>query len=171
MELVPYFEISLAPTGRATCKKSKLTIEKGQLRGSSYYVPNGRNHYESTHFILEALTKLKLKKIIEGAGDLQSIRGFSELSQPAQDAATRIINAIINDAPIPEDAASFREIPPPKPRKRKADPTTPEQSPKKRTVPNAPKKGNDALPRLMLPVPLGVLRLSTTFSPNWGYRA
>jgi len=116
-----YSELMLAPTNRAKCKRSKLGIEVGELKLVTFYTPKGRSHMESSGFKLTHVAPKTMERIVsESESGIESIRGLSDLPEPAKEVAKRIISCVLNKTPVTESDAAFR-LAPEKKRKRKPE--------------------------------------------------
>lgn len=112
-----YVEIVLAPTGRATCKKTKEKIDAGTLKWVMWYTPKGRNHMESAGYMLCNASQKTVDRVVKDlGGKIECIRGFNALPEAAQAVAKRLLEAILNGTSIEQADVDFRCVPEKKPR-------------------------------------------------------
>jgi hypothetical protein len=137
-DLNPFHEITLAPTSRASCngrckKTGAHKIEIGELKFVSYYVPRGRNHFESSAKALRCVSTDEAKAVLDGttkSGIEVKIHG--DVSTAARKVAMDTARAIADGLDLSEELCAFREVPAKKPREAKKR-KTPELNPVERT--------------------------------------
>ncbi len=105
-------DISIAPSSRAGCKaagKFPHKIEQGSIRISTHYMKD--NHDFASHRCISCASKAQMVKFLCLCGDkIENMKGFESLPEPAKIVASRIVDAILNDAPISFEDRAFKIV-------------------------------------------------------------